>query len=238
MRKTKLQSIGAMFCMAAMLLQLHGCAPQRIVVAGKEGRPVTILGFGDSITEGGPDFFSYLFPLDSMLRSNGYRAMFIGPRTSVAQGDTLHHAGYSGRNAEYLAARADSIYSLYPADLVLLHTGHNHFVEDAPVPGIIAAQRKIIQTIRAKNPDAVILVAKVITAGKLPKYEYIPALNTAIGHMVDEISDPHVRLVDQQAGWNCQQYTISDKVHPNRTGANLIAAKWFASIRKILKRNP
>jgi lysophospholipase L1-like esterase len=227
------RKISALFLLSVLLVQITACAVQKQSVAVKPGKPFTLLAMGDSITEGGPDFFSYLFPLDSLLESAGYRASFIGPRQSVRNGDTLHHAGYSGRTAEYLAARADSIYSLYPADIVLLHSGHNHFIEEVPIPGIIAAQRTIIQTIRKRNPSAVILVAAVITAGKLPKYAYIPELNTAISEMVISMHDDKVRFVNQQNGWNWVQYTIHDKVHPNQAGAAVIAARWYNAISNL-----
>lgn len=235
MKANRWNKMPAMLMMLVVLIQIPACSVHKQNLSSK--KHFTILGFGDSITEGGPDFYSYLFPLDSMLRSRGYDAQFIGPRTSVLHGDTLHHSGYSGRNAEYLAARADSIYSLYPADLVLLHAGHNHFVEEAPVPGIIKAQRAIIQTIRRIKPSAVIMVAAVITAGKLPKYEYIPSLNESIRKMVEAYHDPNIRFVDQQKGWSWEQYTIGDKVHPNKAGAGILASKWFDAITTVVKNN-
>ncbi|OQP40060.1 hypothetical protein A4H97_17755 [Niastella yeongjuensis] len=198
-----------------------------------EGRKFTLLGLGDSITEGGPNFFSYLFPLDSLLKQAGYQPEFIGPRRSVQNGDTLNHSGFSGKTAEFLAKQIDSIYTAFPADVVLLHSGHNHFNTEAPVAGIIKAQQAIIATIKKKNPNALILVAGVITSGKLPKYEYIPALDTAIKAMVDSLHDARIVFVDQQQGWDWPRYTIDDKVHPNRTGAGIIAANWFHALNAI-----
>jgi lysophospholipase L1-like esterase len=197
---------------------------------------LTILGLGDSITEGGPEFFSYLFPLDSLLRQAGYQPRFIGPRRSVQNGDTLYHAGFSGKTAEFLAAHIDSIYSAFPADIVLLHAGHNHFQEETPVPGIIQAQRTIIQTIKKKNPNALVLVAGVITSGKLPKYGYIPELDASIERMVDAAQDPTVVFVNQSEQWDWTRYTIYDKVHPSRAGAGVIAARWLETMRSVLNK--
>jgi lysophospholipase L1-like esterase len=201
-----------------------------------DARKVSILGLGDSITEGGPNFFSYLFPLDSLLKQAGYQPEFIGPRRSILGGDTLYHSGFSGHTAEFLAAHIDSIYTAFPADVVLLHAGHNHFNEEAPVNGIIKAQRTIIETIKKKSPKALIFVAGVITSGKLPKYEYIPALDKAIKAMVDAWHDPTIIFVDQQQSWDWSRYTIDDKVHPNRTGARIIAANWFTAITNKLNK--
>jgi acetyl esterase len=233
MKRSGLRKISALCLMACLLTQMAACSIQRRAVAGRQ---FSILGLGDSITEGGADFSSYLFPLDSMMKQAGYQAKFIGPRRSIQGGDTLFHSGFSGRTAEFLAARVDSIYSLYPADIVLLHSGHNHFVEELPVAGIISAHRTIIKTVRRKNQSAHILVAGVITSGKLPKYGYIPELNASIKALVDSLNDPAIVFVNQQRGWDWSQYTISDKVHPNRIGAQEIALKWFSAITKILRK--
>ena len=101
----------------------------------------TIMGVGDSITEGGDYFTCYLFPLWEKLFTAGYTFDFIGPRESKCRIGTLKHGGFSGKTVEFLDAKIDSLYRLYPADIVLLHAGHNHFVEEEPVDGMIAAYR-------------------------------------------------------------------------------------------------
>ncbi|WP_191908746.1 GDSL-type esterase/lipase family protein [Larkinella humicola] len=197
---------------------------------------ITILGFGDSITQGGADFVSYLFPLQKKLGKAGYSVQFIGPKASTTPTDTVYNAGYGGKNAEFLAASADSLYSRFPADIVLLHTGHNHFDTENPVAGIITAQKSIIAQLTAINPRVVILVAQVISSGKLPKYSYIPALNEQIGVMVKEVNSRHVMLVNQEKGWDWQTDAIADKVHPNAQGAEKIAQTWFDALKRVLPR--
>ncbi|MFT3822815.1 MAG: GDSL-type esterase/lipase family protein [Chitinophagaceae bacterium] len=224
--------------MLAVLVCLSGCSAQKKTTGADKKKQFSILGLGDSITEGSSEFFSYLFPLDSMLKQAGYQPRFIGTRRSVLNGDTLYHSGFGGKTAEYLAAHVDSIYTVCPADIVLLHSGHNHFREEKPVPGILQAQLTIIQTIKKINPAVKIFVAGVITSGKLPKYEYIPELNIAIQKMVDSFNDPHVVFVDQSKQWNWADYTIQDKVHPNRTGAQVIAANWFKAMTPLLPAVP
>ena len=149
----------------------------------------TIMGLGDSITEGGDNFESYLFPLWEKLFAAGYSFDFVGPRSSKCRIGTLNHCGFSGKNAEFLESCIDSIYRQYPADIVMLHAGHNHFNAENPVPGIIRAQESIIRKIQAINPEAKILVAQVIPSGKLPKYSYLSELNKRIA---DKIGRAHV----------------------------------------------
>jgi len=225
----------AVITLVFMMVVAGSCAiPTKMQV--KMQRKRTILGLGDSITEGGADFYSYLFPLDSLLKQRGYAMEFTGPRLSVQGGDSIRHAGFSGKTAEFIAKSIDSIYSAFPADIVLLHAGHNHFAEESPIAGIVQAQRKIIETIKRKNKNAIILVAAVITSGKLPKYTYIPALDSAIRDMTGAFHDRSIVFVDQQAHWNWELHTIQDKVHPNREGALVIASNWLNAIQTSLSK--
>ena len=102
-----------------------------VTLAGQEKKQerFTIMGLGDSITEGSDYFTCYLFPLWEKLFTAGYQFDFIGPRESKCRIGTLSHCGFSGKNVEFLESKIDSIYRLYPADIVLFHAGHNHFAE-------------------------------------------------------------------------------------------------------------
>lgn len=209
------------------------CCCSLSLVTGEERQPrFTILPLGDSITEGGASFTSYLCPLWERLFAAGYSFDFIGPRESTCRIGTLRHAGFSGQNVEFLEARIDTLYRHYPADVVLLHAGHNHFAEEQPVAGMIRAYRSIVRKILAVNPRAQILIAQVIPSGKLPKYSYIPELNRAIARMVQELDSRQVRLVDQAAGFDWQCYTVADKVHPNAAGAARMAQVWFEALQQ------
>ena len=59
----------------------------------------------------------------------------------------------------------------------------------------------------------------MIPSGKLPKYSYIPELNEKIAEMVAGLNSGQVFLVNQAQGFNWQDYTVHDKVHPNKAGA-------------------
>ncbi len=195
----------------------------------------TILALGDSITQGGGSRFdSYTAPLWSLLYAEGYAFDFIGPKSFTARTGAVKNCGFSGRNVEFLDSKIDSLYRKYPADIVLIHAGHNHFIEEKPVDGMIKAHRSIISKIRAINPDVKILVAQVITSGKLPKYSYIPEFNDRLAEMVRDIASDNVRLVNVAEGFDWQRHTISDKVHPNRAGAEHIAGRFMAALREVL----
>ncbi len=203
----------------------------------QEGKVTTILAIGDSITQGGGSKFdSYTLPLWQMLNEGGYSVSFLGPKSTTWNNVDIHNCGFSGRTVEYIESQIDELYGKYPADVVLLHAGHNHFIEENPVGGMIAAHKSIIEKIIKHNPEAKILVAQAITSGKLPKYSYIPSLNDQIKKMVKEFGSKNIILVNQAKGWDWQKHTIQDKVHPNKEGSTLMAKRWMKSLRKILSR--
>lgn len=200
---------------------------------------ITLMGLGDSITQGGSKTPSYLFSLWKKLKEAGYNVNFVGPQQTTLKDTTLNHSGFGGQNAEFLEKRIDSIYRKFPADVVLLHSGHNYFVEDKPISVIIEAQRSIISKIKAINPNAVIFVAQVIESGKLPKYSYIPELNRKIKSLVGELQKTWsgIYLVDQAATFDWRSDTIEDMVHPNAHGAEKMAETWFKELKKYVRKN-
>jgi hypothetical protein len=82
----------------------------------------TILPLGDSITAGGKTFTVYRQALVPVLTKRGFDVRFVGPNKDK----TSAHAGYGGRNTAALLKMIDKIYEQHPADIVLLHSGHNN----------------------------------------------------------------------------------------------------------------
>ena len=198
--------------------------------AGAADKVWRIMPVGDSITEGGKDG-GYRSLLLKKLTAAGNRVQFVGTRGN----DPLRHEGYGGKNAEFLATVVGKNFQQHPADIVLLHCGHNHFVEEKPVPGIVAATEKIITSVRATNPKVIVLLAQVIPSGKLPKYSYIPELNQELAKLAKRLD---VILVNQAEGFDWKTDAVADMVHPNATGKEKMAACWFAALKPILEKQP
>ncbi|HWL14278.1 MAG TPA: alpha/beta hydrolase fold domain-containing protein [Opitutus sp.] len=221
-------------CGGAAVLPLPGSAAGAATTS--PATPVRLMAVGDSITEGADFFTSYRFPLWEKLFGAGYVVEFVGTRTRPTRIGPLAHEGYSGKNTEYLAAEVPAHFAAQPADIVLLHSGHNHTVEEQPVPGIVAATEKLIAAFRAANPRVTVLLAQVIPAGKLPKYAYLPALNAALAELAARLdrADQRVVLVDQASGFDWETDTVADKVHPNARGAEKMAQRWFDALQRVL----
>ncbi len=73
----------------------------------KKQERFTLMGLGDSITEGADFFTCYLYPLWEKLFTAGYQFDFIGPRESKCRIGTLNHCGFSGKNVEFLESKID-----------------------------------------------------------------------------------------------------------------------------------
>jgi len=196
----------------------------------------TILALGDSITAGGSSFHSYRGPLARMLQQAGFSVRWLGSQSTLQDEPQLHHEGYPGKPVEFLAANVQRIFRAAPADIILLHAGHNHNADEHPIPGIIASTRSIIEIARKVNPYVIIFLAQVIPSGKLPKYAYIPALNQQIGSLAAELNTQGspVILVNQAKGFDLQTDTIADHVHPNEKGAMKMARTWFNALEPVL----
>jgi lysophospholipase L1-like esterase len=214
------------------------CACLAGMLVAAETSPIRIMPVGDSITQGGgKTFATYRIPLAAKLQAAGLRVEFVGSQKTDAPGGPLWHEGYGGKNAEYLASILEAKLKAHPADVLMLQAGHNHFVEEKPVAGIVAAHRAMIVTARRINPKAIVFVAQVIPSGKLPKYAYIPELNVALAGLVKELHRPEqpVYLVDLATGFDPAKDTIADLVHPNAQGAEKIAQRWSDALTKALK---
>lgn len=199
-------------------------------------RPIRIMAVGDSITEGADFFRCYRFPLWEKLFGAGYLIEYVGTRSAPSRIGPLAHEGYGGKNTEYLADVVPEHFAAHPADIVLLHSGHNHSIEEKPVAGIVAATERLIASFRKTNPHVTVLLAQVIPAGKLPKYAYLPELNAALAELARRLDAPQQRvvLVDQATGFDWSTDTVADKVHPNARGAEKMAERWFAALKTVL----
>lgn len=221
-----------MKCLSAALFTILIAAAQQA-----SDHTWTILPSGDSITEGSVGFSTYRQPLARRLAEGHFRVQFVGSRQLASDPLQLRHEGYGGKNAEFLAENIERLYKANPADIILLHAGHNHFAEEHPVAGIIAATSRIIATARGINPHVIVLLAQVIPSGKLPKYSYIPELNEELARLAGSLNRPDqpVILVDQASGFDYTKDTIADLVHPNAAGAEKIAQKWYDALVPILR---
>lgn len=222
--------------LAALLAALTTSGYAAVDAAGQ--RIYRIMPVGDSITEGGNTFASYRYPLWEKLFTAGYLIEYVGSRSNESRIGPLRHEGYGGKNAEFLAANVPRNFETHPANIVLLHAGHNHAIEEQPVAGIIAATESLIASFRKANPQVAVLLSQVIPSGKLPKYAYLPELNQELEKLARRLhqSEQPVILVDQAEAFDWRTDTMDDKVHPNSRGAQKMAERWFEALKLVLEK--
>jgi lysophospholipase L1-like esterase len=198
----------------------------------------TLMALGDSITAGGKLFHSYRGPLDRMLDGSGSSIRWVGTQSTPEDEPQLRHEGYPGKPIEYLSSNIRKVYSAHPADIILLHAGHNHTVEEHPVSGIVKNTELIVRYTREINRRVIILLAQVIPSGKLPKYAYIPTLNEKLAQLPHRLSSrlSPIIPVNQAAHFDPLTDTIEDRVHPNAKGAEKMAREFSNALRPILNK--
>ncbi|OYV05422.1 MAG: hypothetical protein CFE26_11660, partial [Verrucomicrobiales bacterium VVV1] len=125
----------------SLLLCLMATLPCLAAEARKSWR---IMPIGDSITEGGSTFSVYRLPLWEKLTAAGFVFEYVGSKSSPSRVGPLLHEGYGGKNAEFLLSVVPGNFAKTPADIVLIQAGHNHSIEEKPVPGILAATESLI----------------------------------------------------------------------------------------------
>lgn len=199
---------------------------------------VRIMPVGDSITEGGSSFSNWRYPLWEKLHAAGYLVEYVGSRKSPSRIGDLCHEGYGGKNSGFLAGSVPANFRKYPADIVLLHAGHNQFADQKPVPRIVEDTEKMIAAFRKVNPKVIILLAQPIPSGKLPKYSYIPELHTALAGLAARLDDRRSRvlIVPMGEGFDPATDTVADLVHPNERGAAKMADRWFEALVKVMEK--
>ena len=227
-----------------------------LLVAGTADATVRILPLGDSMTKGSTQTTAeashptYRYWLWNDLKKNGYDVDFVGSWTAPNfpfdfDQDNEGHGGYmtggilngvagdprQGKLADWLAK--------YQFDVVLLMLGTNDVLNSVPTDESVRNLEGIIAQLRARNPNAVILLAKIPpTSFPRPNLE---ALNAAIPGVASRLSTAQspIVVVDMYAGYD----GVADNqaplgIHPAESGEKKIAARWQAALRPYLGAGP
>jgi hypothetical protein len=129
-------------------------------------------------------------------------------------------------------------------DVVLLHYATNDIWNGKSSTDIINAYGKLVDAMRAANPNVKVLAAKIIPMHVTNTtcsgcscdacISAIPALNTAIESWAQTkgTTASPITVVDQYTGFNADSDT-RDGVHPNDSGSQKMANKWAAALEPL-----
>jgi lysophospholipase L1-like esterase len=232
------------------------------VIASAEAGSLKILLLGDSITHAEVNRASYRYPLWKKLIDADIEFDFVGSMDSqlaTYSKGTPPQPDYKGRKFDqdhegHFAWEANDIVngrnpnngtgsgSLsqwmldYDFDIALVHLGTNDAFYRQSNPQVAAELKAVINTLREDNPNAIILLAKVIpTSRSKADKQAVEKLNGMIPSVASQMNNSAspVILVDQFTGFDANAETY-DGVHPNALGEERIAQRWFDAITASL----
>jgi hypothetical protein len=187
---------------------------------------------------------SYRYKLYQLLTEAGYSFDFVGsenagndyfqnpemddnagfPGIDKAQLAYLLETGYNQRDGVYESPGA---YLLsYPADIILLHIGTNNLSASS------SEVSDILDVIRSHDINTFILVARIIN--RIDYSSVTTTFNDNVELMVAARDDPRIISVNMETGAGINYSAdMIDNLHPNTTGYNKMAAKWFQAIDNL-----
>ncbi|MEV0152099.1 MULTISPECIES: cellulose binding domain-containing protein [unclassified Nonomuraea] len=230
--------------LAALTLGAGLYAPSTAGVGNRSAAaPVRVMPLGDSITAGPGCWRAMLW---HRLQTAGYTDIdFVG---SVPDGGCGYGYSYDGDNeghGGYAATGIADQNQLPPwlvaarPDIVLMHLGTNDMWGGfIPTSTVLAAYTKLVGQMRANNPDMKIIVAQIIPmnpSGCTTCAADVKALDNAIPGWAAGLTTARspIVVVDQWTGFDTATDT-GDGVHPNDTGFQKMADRWFPALARVL----
>lgn len=228
--------------------------------------PVAIMPMGDSITTGvwdAVDFppvteqVSYRLPLAELLNPNRFWFDFIGSETNGKGLDPTFdedHAGFPGLQDNQLYVLLDTGYDQfhsvqvtpgayldsYLPEIILLHIGTNALDTSS------ADVETVLDRIDTQSKNITVLLARIIDWS--PNKANVTTFNTNVASMAAGriAQGDKIIMIDMQGA--ITNYTIDttspytdgdmyNQLHPNPTGYDKMAAKWFDTLETILPQS-
>lgn len=125
----------------------------------------------------------------------------------------------------------------YKPDMTLIHLGTNDQRIKQSAQSTLDDFDKIINTLRKANPNAVILVAKIVPSKNSGHRELFQSLNDKLDAWGQELNTPNspVVIVDQWKNFEAGKH-LKDTYHTNVEGAKLMSDVWWASLKPFLNK--
>jgi lysophospholipase L1-like esterase len=192
---------------------------------------VRVMPLGDSITDGFNVPGGYRINLWQLMVAGGYRVDFVGSGFNGPTGLGDHdHEGHSAWRIDQLDANVVGLLQNSNPRTILLHIGTNDLNQDYDIANAPKRLSALIDKIRANAPLVELFVAQ-ITPERDPTLESrVQAYNAAISSIVAE-KGARTHLVDMHSAITTSD--LADGVHPNRTGYDKMAARWFSAMQSV-----
>jgi lysophospholipase L1-like esterase len=209
--------------------------------------PVKIMLIGDSITEGIDSGTCYRRYLDGMLRRNGHLIDFVGSRRKHNDDKTEpdsyqfdpDHEGHSGKDSRWIADNMPRLLERNVPDVAVIHLGAvdiatSKAAAEALTDEIVLNIKRVIETLRSKNPKVAIVIAKTISMKD--REEAADLLNQKIVRLVSSSASAlqPVVVAETVLSLDHEQDSVIDNPPPNSAGTREIAAILAEAINPLL----
>ena len=218
---------------------------------------VYIMPMGDSVTaRGSSPESSYRYWLWKDLQDAGFNNfVFLGNQNGVSDGapanawpEERYEGGGPSNDAWTSANGVDAAPSAARStpDFLILDLGSNDIINDIDPATTQANLQSIIETFAAANPNIIILLAKptsfaVVPSATSQEKRLVRRLQSQLAGMAAKLGKAekkagiNVVVVNQFGGYNVRTDT-KDGTHPNIRGEQKIAKKYFAVLKKYMKK--
>jgi lysophospholipase L1-like esterase len=190
---------------------------------------VRVMPLGDSITDGLNVPGGYRINLWKRLATGGYTVDFVGSGFNgpAALGDH-DHEGHSGWRIDQLDANVVGWLQNSNPRIILLHIGTNDINQNyVNAPARLSA---LIRKIRANAPLVELFVAQITPVSDPTRESRVQIYNSAIPGIVAQ-NGARTHLVDMHSAITTAD--LADGVHPNSTGYDKMAARWFSALESV-----
>jgi acyl-CoA thioesterase-1 len=215
----------------ALSLSIFGCAREEskpvptgesaAEAAGASGKK-TVLFLGTSLTAA--------YGLDP---EQGYPAHVQEKIDSAGLPFEVVNAGQSGETSAGARSRLRWILE-QPFDVLVLETGANDMLRGSDVDSLGTNLQAIIDTVRARRPDAAIVLAGMLAAPNLGQ-AYGDRFNALYPAVAQRNRLPLIPFLLEGVGGE-QELNIEDGVHPNERGHEIVAGTVWKTLEPVLRQ--
>jgi lysophospholipase L1-like esterase len=211
-----------------------------------------IMPFGDSITEGYPNYGGYRIELFRLAHQAGKDITFVGSLKngpSMVDGVTFPsshegHGGYTisgGNGSNGIAQFVQPSLTNYTPHIITLMIGTNDLNGNIDVANAPTRLGALLDSIYMRNADVLVILAQIVPSQSDSLNQRVQTYNAAMPALVTSQTNRgrHIVLIDMYAAFtrdaNYKTALLGDNLHPNQAGYARMGQTWYATLSSYLR---